>query len=90
MWQAGPINDLKSGGKIDDLVFPSELVYARFSDDGKKLFILTRNQNYYLIDSEGFALKSYINIVTGKQAFCSWSGGKDSCLALKRALADGL
>ena len=24
-----------------------------------------------------------------KKAFCSWSGGKDSCLALKRALANG-
>jgi diphthine-ammonia ligase len=24
-----------------------------------------------------------------KKAFCSWSGGKDSCLALKRALAQG-
>jgi diphthine-ammonia ligase len=24
-----------------------------------------------------------------RKAFCSWSGGKDSCLALKRALADG-
>ena len=24
-----------------------------------------------------------------KKAFCSWSGGKDSCLALKRALAGG-
>ncbi len=24
-----------------------------------------------------------------KQAFCSWSGGKDSCLALNRAIKDG-
>lgn len=24
-----------------------------------------------------------------KKAFCSWSGGKDSCLALKRAIDDG-
>lgn len=52
------IYDLKNGGKIDDLVFPSELVYARFSDDGKRLFILTRNQNYYIINSEGFVAKS--------------------------------
>lgn len=27
--------------------------------------------------------------MSNKQAFCSWSGGKDSCLALKRALAEG-
>lgn len=27
--------------------------------------------------------------MTGKKAFCSWSGGKDSCLALKRAIAEG-
>lgn len=27
--------------------------------------------------------------MTRRQAFCSWSGGKDSCLALKRALAEG-
>lgn len=27
--------------------------------------------------------------MNNKHAFCSWSGGKDSCLALKRALAAG-
>ena len=27
--------------------------------------------------------------MSNKQAFCSWSGGKDSCLALKRALQEG-
>ena len=27
--------------------------------------------------------------MTNKKAFCSWSGGKDSCLALDRALMDG-
>jgi len=30
-----------------------------------------------------------VQILGKKQAFCSWSGGKDSCLALRRALAAG-
>ena len=48
------IYNLTSGQKIDELLFPTSVIHATFSRDGKKLFVLTANQNYYLFDSEGF------------------------------------
>ena len=51
------IYNLKNGKKIDELLFPTSVIYANFSKDGKKLFALTGNQNYYLFNTEGFGLK---------------------------------
>jgi hypothetical protein len=39
--------------KIDDLQFGSRLRFARFSEDGKRLFVLTENQNAYILDVSG-------------------------------------
>jgi metalloendopeptidase OMA1, mitochondrial len=50
------IYNLKTGQKTDELQFTSGVVYAVFSRDGKKLFVLTANQNYYLFNAEGFAV----------------------------------
>ncbi len=49
---------LSDGKKIDELQFPTSVVYAEFSSDGKKLFVLTATQNYYLFDAEKFGLKN--------------------------------
>ncbi len=50
------IYNLDNGRKINDLVFPSSVVFTKFSRDGKKLFVLTADQNYYLFNAEGFEL----------------------------------
>jgi WD40 repeat protein len=49
------IYDLKTGKKINELLFPSELMLGEFSEDGKKFFVLTRNQTYYIFDTEKLA-----------------------------------
>ena len=51
------IYNLISGQKIDELVFPSSIVHTKFSRDGKKLFVLTADQNYYLFNADGFPLQ---------------------------------
>ncbi|MGH9603926.1 MAG: hypothetical protein ACRD24_16225 [Terriglobales bacterium] len=38
--------------KRDQYVFPSPVSLARFSEDGKKLFVLTANQTVYWLDGE--------------------------------------
>lgn len=43
--------DLSSGEKINELVFPREVTYAAFHPDGSKLFVLTKNQDYYLFNA---------------------------------------
>lgn len=43
--------DLASGEKINELVFPREVTYAAFHPDGSKLFVLTKNQDYYLFNA---------------------------------------
>lgn len=48
------IYDLNSGQKIDELLFPASVVHAAFSRDGKRLFVLAANQNYYLFEAAGF------------------------------------
>jgi WD40 repeat protein len=51
------IYNLNSGQKTDELQFPSAVAYAAFSNDGKKLFILTADQNYYLFNVDGFTVQ---------------------------------
>jgi hypothetical protein len=51
------IYNLANGQKVDELVFPCSIVHTKFSRDGKKLFVLTADQNYYLFDADGFALR---------------------------------
>ena len=46
--------DLQNGRKIDELEFPSSVTHAAFSRDGRRLFVLTANQIYYLFDADGF------------------------------------
>ena len=36
--------------KVDEFVFPSAVAFARFSPDGKRLFVLTKDQTAYTID----------------------------------------
>ncbi len=43
---------LGSMEKRDEYVFPSPVSLARFSDDGKRLFVLTANQTAYWLDGE--------------------------------------
>lgn len=42
--------DLASLHKRDEFTFPSPLSYASFSDDGKRLLVLTDDQNVYVLD----------------------------------------
>jgi WD40 repeat protein len=42
--------DLKTMSKRDSLVFASPVSFARFSDDGRRLFVLTANQTAYLLN----------------------------------------
>lgn len=51
------VYDLNTGKKLNELLFPSSIVFARFDKDGKKLFVLAGNQNYYLFDSDKLALQ---------------------------------
>jgi hypothetical protein len=44
---------LPSVSKVDDLRFGSRLRFARFSPDGKRLFVLTEKQEAYLLDVSG-------------------------------------
>jgi WD40 repeat protein len=51
------IYDLNTGRKTDELLFPSSVISSAFSKDGKRLFVLTANQDYYLFNAEGFVLQ---------------------------------
>jgi hypothetical protein len=42
--------DLDSGAKLDEQMFPDEIVYQHFSDDGKKLLVLTEHQWVFVLD----------------------------------------
>jgi hypothetical protein len=42
--------DLKTMSKRDNLVFASPVSFARFSADGRRLFVLTANQTAYLLN----------------------------------------
>jgi WD40 repeat protein len=42
--------DLTTAEKREQLNFPARVSFARFSDDGQRLFVLTANQSVYVID----------------------------------------
>lgn len=44
------IYDPASGEKRDEYTFPAAVSYARFSDDGKRLFVLVANQTAYVLN----------------------------------------
>lgn len=48
--------NLNSGQKVDQLLFSSAIDFVRFSADGERLFVLTNNQNYYVINARGFPI----------------------------------
>jgi hypothetical protein len=45
--------DLATGAKRDDFVFPDSIAYSHFSDDGKRLLVLTAPQMLYVLDVSG-------------------------------------
>jgi hypothetical protein len=42
--------DVNTGAKLDQLLFPAEIAYSRFSEDGKRLFVLTQLQTAFILD----------------------------------------
>lgn len=44
------IYDLKTGARRDNYTFPVEILYSRFSADGKRLLVLTEDQMVYVLD----------------------------------------
>lgn len=51
------VYNLTDGQKLDELLFHSPVVHATFSKDGKRLFVLTADQNYYFFNTDGFAAR---------------------------------
>jgi WD40 repeat protein len=45
--------DLSTAEKRDAYTFPAAVSLAHFSDDGKRLFVLTANQTVYVLDTSG-------------------------------------
>jgi WD40 repeat protein len=50
--------DIDSFERRQKLTFPSHISFVRFSDDGKRLFVLTADQNVYFLDVAGAARSS--------------------------------
>jgi hypothetical protein len=44
------IYDLKSGARRGNYAFPEDILYSRFSSDGKRLLVLTEDQMVYVLD----------------------------------------
>lgn len=42
--------DALTGAKLDQLLFPNEIAYSHFSEDGKRLFVLTQYQLAFVLD----------------------------------------
>ena len=42
--------DLTTFEQREQFTFPTRVSFARFSEDGKRLFVLTANQTVYLLD----------------------------------------
>lgn len=49
------IYDLKTLEKRDEFVFSSPISMVRFSNDGRRLFVLAANQTFYVLDSSSTA-----------------------------------
>jgi hypothetical protein len=47
------VYDARTGAKLDQLLFPEQIAYSHFSDDGKRLFVLTENQLGFVLDVSG-------------------------------------
>ena len=47
------VYDARTGAKLDQLLFPDEIAYSHFSDDGKRLFVLTQYQLAFVLDLSG-------------------------------------
>ena len=47
------VYDARTGAKLDQLLFPEQIAYSHFSDDGKRLFVLTRYQLAFVLDVSG-------------------------------------
>ena len=47
------VYDAHTGAKLDQLWFPEEIAYSHFSDDGKRLFVLTQHQLAFVLDVSG-------------------------------------
>lgn len=45
--------DAHTGAKLDELLFPDQIAYSHFSDDGKRLLVLTQNQLAFVLDVSG-------------------------------------
>jgi hypothetical protein len=44
------IHDLSSGAKLDEELFPEAIAYLHFSEDGKRLLVLTQHQGVAILD----------------------------------------
>jgi hypothetical protein len=44
------LHDLRSGAKLDEQLFPDDLVYLHFSEDGTRLLVLTAHQMVFVLD----------------------------------------
>lgn len=42
--------DTNNGTKLDQFLFPDEIAYSRFSEDGRRLFVLTQHQVAFVLD----------------------------------------
>ncbi len=49
------VYDLESMEKRDEFSFPTSISMMRFSQDGQRLFVLTREQTVYILDVSGLA-----------------------------------
>lgn len=49
------IYDLATGAEREKLYFGKEISFAQFNPDGKRLFVLTANQTFYVLDATKFA-----------------------------------
>lgn len=49
------IYDLNSGEKLDEMTFKTPIAFAQFSSDGRKLLVLTTEQEAFLIDATKFS-----------------------------------
>lgn len=49
------VYDLESMEKRDELTFPTRISMLRFSQDGRRLFVLTREQTVYVLDVSSLA-----------------------------------
>jgi hypothetical protein len=50
------IYDLNTAAKLDEQIFPDPIAYTHFSEDGQRLFVLTENQDAFVMDMTGVRL----------------------------------